>query len=603
MKTNLLFKLSLIFLFGTYSVFAGNFKADPIHTWTGNVSSNWNDFKNWDPEVIPSSSDNVLIPTSTPHDPILESCNATICNSMILEFDGFKTTNSSRGGLTISGGEVVVDGSLTIKAGATMTIGDDGALTVNGNTKIISSGGLVIESGGSLITNGSITGSAIVRRIIANDGFWHFLSSPVGYQPICNGVFAPLEVNFGTTPITSWDFYKWLTNCPTPPEPAERWRNLRTESQGVNYTDFGAIPNFEVKKGYMVSYALGFLTTKVFSGNPNTGDETYSFLDVTSDCSWELAGNPYPSAFDWNQVSNKENLTNGYYYVWNDAKSGGAGYEAYLDVLNKTSGVNGNIPSMQGFFVKIDPAKSKQIVVPNSSRVHDLNLWLKNSESLSVNKLLIKLSNGSNWDESTIIFGSNGTVGKDWYDAEKILSLDKNIPQVYTIVDNDQKTLINSLPYTNDAITVPVGFVAPATGDYSLTISGIESFASLNLVLEDLKENTTQNLVQNSTYHFTAKGNEDAGRFLLHFAGSIGMSEKNNSTINIFSNEKTVYITCAAGSHNALLTVSNLLGQEILTQKLNDQTMNQVQVNALKGYYIVKVQNESSVKTAKVYIN
>ena len=41
---------------------------------------------------------------------------------------------------------------------------------------------------------------------------------------------------------------------------------------------------------------------------------------------------------------------------------------------------------------------------------------------------------------------ANKSIGKDWYDAEKLISLNVNIPQVYTLVDNDMKTLINAMP-------------------------------------------------------------------------------------------------------------------------------------------------------------
>ena len=178
-----------------------------------------------------------------------------------------------------------------------------------------------------------------------------------------------------------------------------------------------------------------------------------------------------------------------------------------------------------------------------------------------------------------------------------------DVPQVYTLVDNEKIALNSMAPVTN-GVSIPVGIQVKNSGNYSLSVEGIENFASLTgLSLEDLKLGYTQNLMTNPVYNFATEVTEDAGRFLLHFAGTIGIGELSNSTINIYSNEKTVFITCAAGFRNAQVTISNLLGQEILTQKLNDQTSNQVKVNALKGYYIVKVQNESSVKTAKVYIN
>jgi hypothetical protein len=183
--------------------------------------------------------------------------------------------------------------------------------------------------------------------------------------------------------------------------------------------------------------------------------------------------------------------------------------------------------------------------------------------------------------------------------------MNKAVPQIYTIINNDLKACSNSLPYFTNGMTVPVGFFAPSEGNYSITVdmSSFNLDQLTGLSIEDLLLNVNQDLKQNPVYSFHATGNEDAGRFLLHFAGAIGIDNKDNSSINIYSNEKTVFITSATGFQNAKVTISNLLGQEIVSQNLSDQKTNQVNVNAMKGYYIVKVQNESSVKTAKVYIN
>ena len=164
---------------------------------------------------------------------------------------------------------------------------------------------------------------------------------------------------------------------------------------------------------------------------------------------------------------------------------------------------------------------------------------------------------------------------------------------------------LNSMPYLTNGATIPVGFIAPADGNYSMSVEDIESFPSLEgLLLEDLKLSYTQNLLQNPVYNFTALGNEEDGRFLLHFAGAIipAIGEKNNSTINVYSNGKTVFITRLSGFRNAQVTVYNLLGMQILTQKLSDQAINKVQINAVDGYYIVKVRTDNTVKTAKVYM-
>ena len=165
------------------------------------------------------------------------------------------------------------------------------------------------------------------------------------------------------------------------------------------------------------------------------------------------------------------------------------------------------------------------------------------------------------------------------------------------------RSLFNTMPYINNPITIPIGILAPADGNYSITASGMESFNALELILEDLKMNTSQNLSLNPVYYFHASGNEDAGRFLLHFTSPIGINDQIESNpIRIFASRKTICISGNTELQNAEVNVYNLLGQEILTQKLSKQSLNQVTLNAPDGYYIIKVLTKSEVKTAKVNI-
>ena len=505
------------------------------------------------------------------------------------------TVNTGTSKLKVGSGAILnVTGTLTIDPNGKLTVNDGGAVTVTeALTNNATETGLVIESGGSLITEGTVSGQATVKREIAGDLGWHLLSSPVSYQEICDGTFAPLLTNFSTTPSTSYDFYKFNSVC-TP----LWWLNLRNTDLTVNTTDFGSPPRFITKTGYLVAYSPDFPTTKVFIGTPNTGDQTFSLSPSPALCPWNLLGNPYPSSVDWDLVTGKENLADGYYYVYNENKAGGAGYESYLDATHRTPGVNGKISPMQGFFVQ---AVGTTIDMPNSSRTHFGDTWLK--EGTSTNKLTITLSNETNFDDSYILFESNGKIGSDWYDATKMLTMNKQVPQIYTIVSGNQKAAINSMPVITNPITIPVGIVAPSDGNYSIKITGIENFSSLTgLVLEDLKEKHTQNLLQNPEYSFVATGNEDASRFLLHFNGDLTNPYEDNP-IKIYSSEKTINIFCAAGFQNGTVLISNMIGQQILTQKLIDQSLNQVTVNVVNGYYIVKVLSDNGVKVEKVYIN
>jgi len=564
-------------------------------TWSGLVNNEWNNAGNWIAGNIPASDGDAIIPAGCPNYPIITHSPMEVIHIGNLTVSGTGSKSVLTGGMAVSG-ELEVGGNLTITTTGSVDVTADGALTIDGNLLIV--GSLLIESQGSMITNGSVSGSATIQRTIPTDMAWHFLSSPVSAQPICNGVFAPTYP--GTFPgnIATWDFYNWL---PGQCDANLHWRNLRTPTGGVNNVDFPLLA-FADSRGYLVAYGSGWSPTKSFVGTPNTADRSLAFYDVTNSCSWALPGNPFPSAVDWSKVTLKENLVTPYYYVWNDATQN---YEWWGDGTHFGGvKIDGNIPAEQGFFVKILPSGTLHLNIPNSARVHDngTDTWIKDA---AANKLSLTIDNGTKYnDVSYVMFEDNCNVGVDRKDAEKMFSMNPAVPQIYTIINNDLKACSNSLPYVNNGTTIPVGFVAPVDGNYSITVGNMSSFSSLTgLSIEDLKLNINQDLLQNPVYTFTATGNEDAGRFLLHFAGAIGIDNKDNSPISIYSNEKTVFITCTAGFKNATVTISNLLGQEIVSQNLSDQKTNQVNVNVLKGYYIVKVQSDSSVKTAKVYIN
>lgn len=481
----------------------------------------------------------------------------------------------------------VVTQDLEIKTNGSFTLNSDKNLTVNGSlTNSAGASGLVIESGGSLLHNTNDV-AATVKREIAKDNKWHFISSPVSGQNICDGIFAPTAGNFNESYGQTYDFFKWS-------EPAVtgdlNWINLKNSDWSLNTTDFGGTPQFVSKLGYLVEYKDGYSgsTTKSFAGNLGNGDQSVSLTSGGN--TWNLIGNPFPSAINWGSID-KGNLADNFCYIYNPAKSGGAGYEAQD---------NGYISPMQGFFVS---ASGSSLSLPNSARAHG-GSWMKNSTSDPVNQVSLQLSNIANFDETVIRLNPNGTTAKGRNDAFKLFSLTSEVPQVYSLKNDDVKVCINTLPYAGEPLAVPLGMYIPANGNYSLTLSGLASFSSVpGILLEDLKTQTTQNMVQNPVYNFSAATSDNDSRFVLHFSGPIGINEKpGKQSFFVFASDNALFVLDNTGKNQGNVQVYNMMGQMIAAGNMNGSSTLKLNLDVPVGYYIVKVVSAETTQSSKVLL-
>jgi hypothetical protein len=82
-----------------------------------------------------------------------------------------------------------------------------------------------------------------------------------------------------------------------------------------------------------------------------------------------------------------------------------------------------------------------------------------------------------------------------------------------------------------------------------------------------------------------------------------GIDVSSNSEIQISSIGKSVFIYSSKPLRNTRVTIYNLLGQEIISRRIEDQKSSEIQVLAGSGYYIVKVFGDNVLKNAKVYLN
>ncbi|MEM6378861.1 MAG: hypothetical protein AAF705_11625, partial [Bacteroidota bacterium] len=126
----------LVFFCFTYTISAQN-------TWDGSTSTAWNNAANWSLGTIPSSSDDVVIPSAPSNQPSISSISVDFAT---LEVQSGATLTISSGTLSGTGG-ITNDGTISMSGTSTFESDIDNNGTFNWN-----SGGLR-SVGGSTMTN------------------------------------------------------------------------------------------------------------------------------------------------------------------------------------------------------------------------------------------------------------------------------------------------------------------------------------------------------------------------------------------------------------------------------------------------------------------
>ncbi|MEI6854136.1 MAG: hypothetical protein WCL06_14915, partial [Bacteroidota bacterium] len=370
--------------------------------WTGAVSTDWSVAGNWSSNYVPTSLDNVEILSGVTNMPHITTAltSPSVCNNLI-----------------INNGAIV-----TVDAGKALTINGD--LTVNGAEALIVKASSSLN--GSLITLGNITylnsGSVKVEKYVSSGtvSHWEYLSSPM----------ASASSSIFTTALRGL----WWVN-----EANNAWVSI------PNSTPASMVVMKGYGRNYLTSEGDGNVT-KNFIGVVNTGAQSISLTRTESapgsKHGWNLAGNPYPDAINWNASSGwtKTNLNNAIYYRFD------GNIRAYVDgVGTGSTPASGIIPAMTSFWVRVDSLQSSATLACNNSvRVHNTTP----AAVTPVNTLHLTVVNNSSplSDDTYIRFKNYATDGFDGqYDAYKMYASDATIPQIYTRIPTADDISINTM--------------------------------------------------------------------------------------------------------------------------------------------------------------
>lgn len=614
---------------GVNAVYLGNYDNNSydcsVTTNTPYILAAANDVSNWNG-------------TNAPGRPALSTCGFT-CSpcatsttwngawSNGLPNDLSKSVIINTNYITSSGN--IIGCSLTVDAGATLTVNSDDFVEIEHN--VIIDGTLIVETQGNFVQNddlGTFTTNGIsrVNKQTAAKTDWFFYtywSSPVIGETI-EGVF----------PDVDGDRRFWFD--------ASNYEDLDGDDIDDNGDDWQyalggdtMIPGV----GYAVTesrFFIGGIGTATFEGAFNTGKVTASISYNPANVleSWNFIGNPYPSAIDFVAFHTaNSSVVEGVAYFWSQASppnNGNSGNEEenfnkndYAMYTVGTGGVDGGsgvipdqyIPSGQSFFIAgldnntvtftnamrmADGTSNTQFFRGSNSKKSnsaDNRLWVNlTSDNGVFNQILVGYVNGA----------TNGNDGSS-YDAKRLLATDFPATLYSTIENSDKKfaiqgKAINSL--TEDEV-INLGFATniDVPTQYKLSLAQIEGgFLTNNTVyLKDNLLSTLHNLSA-SDYTFTSEVGEFNERFEIVFnanALSTNDIDANSNTLKIVELENDYVQFTASNNTIKSIRIFDLLGRQLYDFKGQSDSETYKLSNLSSAIYIAKVELSNGKRITK----
>ena len=319
----------------------------------------------------------------------------------------------------------------------------------------------------------------------------------------------------------------------------------------------------------------------------NTSDVTKSLsayeATASANKSWNYVGNPYPSYYDVYYMDFTAPIT-----VWT-----GSTYKAYSIVDD-----NLVLRPMQAFFVQ-KPDEVDNIIFHKEGRQLSSSIerasYAKPREGAtsSAKRDFFNLqitSDDEVVDETRIVVNEKASLAYEIEtDASKFMSMESNVPQLFTLDSENNRYAINERPLSDGSVRI--GYRASVAGFY--TISAIR--ADGNATLYDSKLNKTVDLtLQDYTFYSDATDEADNSRFILMLGVAdpyTGIDNAETSRLSVNGSNGNIVVAGATGKHIIVYTID---GRQVYNGIANSANMN---IAVPSGAYIIKV-NNSTYKTS-----
>lgn len=500
---------------------------------------------------------------------------------------GYTPTEISNSDITVTEGKLLIDmnasvKSLTVNPGAQVTLNsgktlNPGTLTLESNA--INGTATFVDEGGTLTAT-----TTTIQQALAAGRNWWYLSSPLS-NAFTGTVFSGSQVG-------------------------------KYDETSFNYTaPFGTSTKMDAGVGYVIKFPNTNAQALTFTGGSlNTGTVSPTLTRTgTSDGKrgFNLIGNPYPSYLNWDEVYADQNnpATNIRNAIWFRTYDGGMKFHTYGDGDGVPEVTSPKIAPMQAFWVKVNADGSNgSLTFKNTQRSH----FTAGSNPLKVKaiddrqRLRIVISDGNAQDEMLIVGKTYASNGVDSYDIEKMSNDNAAIPEIYSLVSN-QEFVINSISPIVENQEIKLGLRPSAAGSFSIRASQIQNIpAGLRVILKDALRDTETELTDGVSYSFVTGTETVDNRFSIQFrtTGAITLLPENNqSEVLVFVNpSKQIEIVNSANwAPNTRIMLYNAAGQKV-TECVPTGNRTVVSTPLRGGIYIVHVENATQSVKHKVIL-
>lgn len=497
-------------------------------------------------------------------------------------------------------------GILTLGSGNSFATGTN-VFTLLSNSATNKTGQLAALPSGAVLTG---TRWVVQRFVPASTANWDDLSSPLT-----------------NSDISDWDNELYLSMDPSCPDgmaqPVFQSAYYYTEIT----SSFTAITScaeplvntrgFEIWLGTDIASmaATTFNTGLQVGGTPATGDRAAT-VTRTGANGWNLIGNPYPAAIDWDLVFlnavSLDNLVQIYDQTINDY----ALYDGASPALStgQLFGSGGVLSSTQGFWVhSTSGAPSLTFRETHKSPTTTRPFVRGNPNYYADNciHMFLRTEMMKNACESVINFIDGASADADEHDAPYMRSPDKKTPSFNPLSSDGQKLRIDKLDGNTPELDIPVVSGIYVPGKYSLEFKGINSVTKYSCAyLEDVDAGKFIDIMKENSYTFSHEDISKEHKFVLHFSNNAESCTRISSPLQATLNHFTFISTTEEGAYvhfnfteltDVRISVFNVIGQQVGQTISTEVSTGKVQLDLGEAaqLYFVRIETPTEKITKK----